>query len=534
MLKINELARLYLGVKEENLSRTIEIDMSAWAGIYPNATADILHKRSGDQTKYLTGATYDSDTKILSWTPTAYDTFYEGFGIAEIRMMEGEVVKKTKDLLVTAVSPSLIDGTGEVIASDYQAWLDTVLGYKQAAAAAQDAAEDAQAAAEDAQDAAEDAQDAAEAAITKWPKISEGNGNWLVWDAEQGEYVDTGVHAQGPQGEPGTIENVRATGIKMSILDETTVYDAINARADKVNSATSGNFAALDENGNLTDSGHKHSDYLTSHQDISGKADKVSSPTSGDFAGLDENGNLTDSGKKASDFAPASDLYGNKIPMSSSDSTKVSSNISANQESIQNLRKGMVLVAKLTSGNWQLNSGVNAAIGDYISVNGIVGRATAAIVGGTTNIVENTNWVKLPEGAVNELVGNIGTISTNLGDPSSASGVTGSNAFSKISTLNSNLGSFKFTTLGSISSNGSITKTVANTTRAVVFLIGSNASRMEIILIFSSTTGSITATKVIDSSYITVDTSNTNQITIGNNTSSSTDVYIMIFAGSVS
>ena len=45
-------------------------------------------------------------------------------------------------------------------------------------------------------------------------------------------------------------------------------------KADKVASATSGNFAALDENGNLTDSGHKHSDYLTSHQDISGKADK--------------------------------------------------------------------------------------------------------------------------------------------------------------------------------------------------------------------------------------------------------------------
>ena len=36
--------------------------------------------------------------------------------------------------------------------------------------------------------------------------------------------------------------------------------------------------------------------------DISGKADKVSSATNGNFAGLDANGNLTDSGKKASDF----------------------------------------------------------------------------------------------------------------------------------------------------------------------------------------------------------------------------------------
>ena len=36
--------------------------------------------------------------------------------------------------------------------------------------------------------------------------------------------------------------------------------------------------------------------------DISGKADKVSNATNGNFAGLDANGNLTDSGKKASDF----------------------------------------------------------------------------------------------------------------------------------------------------------------------------------------------------------------------------------------
>ena len=44
---------------------------------------------------------------------------------------------------------------------------------------------------------------------------------------------------------------------------------------------------------------------LQQHQDISGKADKVASATNGNFAGLDANGNLTDSGSKASDFATA-------------------------------------------------------------------------------------------------------------------------------------------------------------------------------------------------------------------------------------
>ena len=44
-------------------------------------------------------------------------------------------------------------------------------------------------------------------------------------------------------------------------------------------------------------------DTTTYVSDISGKADKVTSATNGNFAGLDANGNLTDSGKKSSDFA---------------------------------------------------------------------------------------------------------------------------------------------------------------------------------------------------------------------------------------
>ena len=69
----------------------------------------------------------------------------------------------------------------------------------------------------------------------------------------------------------------------------------ISGKADKDTDAVEGNFAAFDSNGNPVDSGHKHSDYLTSHQDISGKADKVSGATEGHLAGLDSNGDLTDS-----------------------------------------------------------------------------------------------------------------------------------------------------------------------------------------------------------------------------------------------
>jgi len=44
---------------------------------------------------------------------------------------------------------------------------------------------------------------------------------------------------------------------------------------------------------------------LTQHQDITGKADKVDGATAGNFAGLDANGNLVDSGSKAADFQAA-------------------------------------------------------------------------------------------------------------------------------------------------------------------------------------------------------------------------------------
>lgn len=92
----------------------------------------------------------------------------------------------------------------------------------------------------------------------------------------------------------------------------------LSTKADKVSGATSGNFAGLDSNGNLTDSGSKASDFLTSHQDISGKADKVTGATNGNFAGLDSNGNLTDSGHKHSDYLTSHQDISGKVNGASS------------------------------------------------------------------------------------------------------------------------------------------------------------------------------------------------------------------------
>lgn len=54
-----------------------------------------------------------------------------------------------------------------------------------------------------------------------------------------------------------------------------------------------------------TDNTHYPSEKLVK-KSLDGKTDKVANATSGNFAGLDSNGNLTDSGKKSSDFATSS------------------------------------------------------------------------------------------------------------------------------------------------------------------------------------------------------------------------------------
>ena len=69
----------------------------------------------------------------------------------------------------------------------------------------------------------------------------------------------------------GLIPSTASTSNKLATAEDIPV---ITGKADKVSGAVSGNFAGLDSNGNLTDSGSKASDFLTS-SDISGKQDKT-------------------------------------------------------------------------------------------------------------------------------------------------------------------------------------------------------------------------------------------------------------------
>ena len=95
---------------------------------------------------------------------------------------------------------------------------------------------------------------------------------------------------------------------------------------------------------------------LTQHQDISGKADKVDGAVAGNFAGIDANGNLVDSGKKASDFQAAGDY---KTTQTAVSDPTADGNAAAFIDSISQNANGEITVTKK---NVQAASGSQAGL----------------------------------------------------------------------------------------------------------------------------------------------------------------------------
>lgn len=109
-------------------------------------------------------------------------------------------------------------------------------------------------------------------------------------DAEVTSTDGTNVQVKVTQAD-GVITAVNIT------TDNTISAAAIEGKADKVASATAGNFAALDVHGNLTDSGHKHSDYKTQQTAVSDPAIPSTGTTTAtafiDSISQNENGVIT-------------------------------------------------------------------------------------------------------------------------------------------------------------------------------------------------------------------------------------------------
>lgn len=160
----------------ENEFRAITIDVSAWLAVRPEGKVSVIYCRpDGELYPVIVNAT---ESPIV-WRPTATDTAVAGKGAIEVRITSGDVLGKSCTIR-TAVAPAL-GAAGESPAAPAPDWAQTVAENAASAAAAAEKAE---------------------AASTHMPQIS-ASKTWLVWDADAGEYVDSGVSAAGAKGDDG-------------------------------------------------------------------------------------------------------------------------------------------------------------------------------------------------------------------------------------------------------------------------------------------------------------------------------------------
>lgn len=254
---VAECGAVMIGYVGEGGVTQVVLDVSAWAQAYGDGVVTLGVQRSGDPTWYPVALTVEGTT--AAWLVSKTDTTVEGMGVARFAYTVGGAEKRSA-VWQFFVDRGLQSPEGDV-PDPYESWVETLteLGAEtlqnaqdaqEAADAAEQSATDAAGSAESAETAknaagaaaaaagesaraagenastaqgaaqaaqnaagaaeqsatdAEAAQQAAETAVTHYPKIV--NDYWWVWDAERGEYVNTGVKAKGEDGE-GAVSSV--------------------------------------------------------------------------------------------------------------------------------------------------------------------------------------------------------------------------------------------------------------------------------------------------------------------------------------
>lgn len=189
------------------------------------------------------------------------------------------------------------------------------------------------------------------------------NGYWYkcVYDSDNDTYLWTQVNVQ-----PHITVDSALSDTSENPVQNKVIYDALDDKADKVTSATNNDFATLDTNGNLIDSGINKdiipssaatNNKLVTANDIStlsNKANKVTSATNGDIATLDSNGDLTDSGF-SKDIIPSTATTSNKLATNNDLPTEL--NDLSDDVVITNPQNNQIFAYNSTSGKWENKTG---------------------------------------------------------------------------------------------------------------------------------------------------------------------------------
>lgn len=169
----NQQCAVPLGVEGENGTLVYTADVSDWLAAWPNGIVALLLKAPDRSDAYVADTALDRQTGTVTWTISSYDTAIPGYGWGELRIVQGEDVKKSWTFR-TYIRPGILAEAGDPPAPTPD-WVDDLLEEASEAMAATrtnaelageaaDNAADAQEAAEIAQARAEQAAEDAEAA----------------------------------------------------------------------------------------------------------------------------------------------------------------------------------------------------------------------------------------------------------------------------------------------------------------------------------------------------------------------------------
>lgn len=215
-----------LGRQGENEATAVKFSISGWEEQYGEGAFELLNQRPSESTPYTCSITVDDE--YVTWIIQLSDVAKVGHGKCELTyVVDGTVAKSIQ--YATCVLES-IEGGGTVPApyeSRIHDLIEASANVSVNAERAEEAAENAEQSASDAEtakDAAEEAQRKAESASAHAAYIDTETKHWIVWNTETEAYVDSGVVAEGVDGEDGFSPTVEveeiSSGHKVTITDE--------------------------------------------------------------------------------------------------------------------------------------------------------------------------------------------------------------------------------------------------------------------------------------------------------------------------
>lgn len=196
VLDIDRLpGNIVIGIQTESGVSPVSVSVARWIEKWGDMEFSVWHAIPGCDSAYEAQSHMEGD--VLVWDVTDNDTMRCGKGKVIIMGTLPSGERKLSATRNTVIFPSIPMRRDWYPPENQQPWFVAAMEAKRKA---------------------QKAQQNAEAAAEKYPKIG-ANGHWLLWDVEQGKYVDSGVSASGTGG--------GGTGGTSFTTDETLTLDPV-------------------------------------------------------------------------------------------------------------------------------------------------------------------------------------------------------------------------------------------------------------------------------------------------------------------